>query len=213
MKMKTKIFISVFVVIVLASCSPMAIQLAAPTPICLDCDQDGMITPQELQDVFTKMRDKVKIIEKSQPSVAATLEEKIASLENEVVDTDPFNLDLSVVIRKMGQLEREINSAIASINTEQAAQAQTAQNLTIGGVVVAVFLVLAVFLFGNRKRKRIHTSLVNKTSSATKKMVEKQGSFESNNSGSDSKGKPCPKCGKYPHPNDSYCIKCGEKLK
>ena len=76
--MKTKMFIAVLLVIVFVSFSPAAMPLATPTSICLDCNLDGMITPQELHDVFTKMREEVKIIAKYQPSVAATLEEEIA---------------------------------------------------------------------------------------------------------------------------------------
>ena len=48
------------------------------------------------------MRKEVKIIAKYRPSVAATLEEEIVFLENEVVDsdTDPLTLDWRIEISK-----------------------------------------------------------------------------------------------------------------
>lgn len=215
--MKTKIFIAFLLVIVLVSCSPATMPLATPTSICLDCSQDGMITPQELHDVFTKMREEVRIIAKYQPSMASTLGEKITSLENEVVGSgsNPYTLDLYAEIPKMGQLEREINSAIAFINAEQAAKDQADQNLKttvyIAIAIVVVFF-LGAFLLANQKRSRMLMQHVNIAPGLTKKAVKKP-KLESRKGEPESIGKPCPKCGHYPHSNDLYCTKCGEKLR
>jgi len=214
--MKTRIFIAALLVIVLVSCSPTTMPLATPTSICLDCNQDGMITPQELRDVFIKMREKVKIIAKYQPSIASILEGKITSLENEVVGSgsNPYTLDLYAEIPKMGQLERDINSAMASINTEQAARDQAAQNLkTTAYIAIAIVVVffLGAFLLSNQKRSRILTQQVN-TSPAIPEKVVKKPKLEGQKEISESTGKPCSKCGYHPRSNDLYCIKCGEKL-
>jgi hypothetical protein len=174
-KMKTKMFITVLLAIVLVSCS----QAATPTLICLDCDQDEKITPQELRDVFTKMREEVKIIAKSQPSVAAPLEEKIASLENEVVGPGSNQIDLYVEMQKMGQLEREINSAITLINAEQAAKDQPARNLKIGGGIVAVILFLAGFFLVLQKRSENPKRHLRKTSDISEKVVKGSRQVES----------------------------------
>jgi hypothetical protein len=163
--MKTKIMIMAMLFVVLVSCSPAIASMATPTPLCLDCNKDGMITPQELQDVFTKMHGEVKQIAKLQPGVAAALEQKIATLENEVVGSasDPMVLDLYAEISKMGQLEREINSAIAAANAEQAAKNQSAQKfsttLTILVAIAIISLLLVVFLLARRNSSKKHRQL------------------------------------------------------
>jgi hypothetical protein len=146
-KMKTKIFITFFLTILLLAACTQAI----PTSIPWDSNGDGMVTASELKITFSKMHSIVRQIAKTRPSEAKKLETEITAYEN----TSTYILNIT----KVRQTSNEILSLAKIINKEQNTKATPSEGINTGGYILIAGAVVILFLIGlsviPKGRKRV----------------------------------------------------------
>lgn len=181
----------------------------------VDGNGDGLVSIQELDTALAGLREEVKVIAESQPSLAASFETDIASAY-----AATHSGAIADAYQKIKQIQLELASAVQAVRDQiakdQAVKDQAAKDQKTAYISIAmafVILFVAAFLLARRRRPGMRTQHVNITPGIPKKAVKRHGPVENHKGDPESTGKPCPKCGYHSHLNDLYCIKCGEKLK
>jgi hypothetical protein len=117
------LLLALFAIVVLAGCgSPpapattttTAAALEPITSIPLNTDGNDQISIAEIKASYVRMHEIVSIIAKYEPAVAATLEAKVAALEN-TLDSDPLHVDL----KKDMNTASEILAAYEAVRTSR----------------------------------------------------------------------------------------------